>query len=229
MLTTLWPELRICAETADGHTALQAFREHSPQILFLDIQMPGSTGLEVAQHASGRAHVVFISAYDQYAMEAFERGALDYLQKPIIQARLQRTIERIRDRLRSPPSDLSKVAELLRSIAQPRPDYLKWLTVPRGQELRLVTVEEICFLRADDKYTSVFTAEAEFLLSSTLKQVREKLDPRHFWQIHRSTVVNIAAIQAVYRTFRGALEIKLKRRPEVLAVSAAHAHLFKHL
>jgi|HubBroStandDraft_1064217.scaffolds.fasta_scaffold62522_2 DNA-binding LytR/AlgR family response regulator len=229
MLDALWPDLQVCAEAADGAEALAALSQFSPQVLFLDIHMPGTNGLEVAQHASGRAHVVFITAYDQYAIEAFERGALDYLQKPISSDRLSLTVERVKERLRAPPADLNGVTELLRSIAQREPEYLKWLTVPRGQELRLVTTEEICYLRADGKYTSVVTADAEFLLGSTLKQLREKLDPKQFWQIHRSVVVNVGAIQAVHRTFRGAMEIKLKRRPELLPVSAAHAHLFKHL
>jgi DNA-binding LytR/AlgR family response regulator len=229
LLSSLWPELVICAETADGLATLQALERFSPQVLFLDIQMPEMNGLEVAQHASGRAHVVFITAYDQYAVKAFEHGALDYLQKPISAERLTMTVARMKERLRMPPADLHGVAELLRSLAPREPQYLKWLTVPRGEELRLVTAEEICYLRAEDKYTTVVTADAEFLLNSTLKQMREKLDPSLFWQIHRSIVVNVGAIQAVHRSFRGGMEIKLKKRGELLPVSAANAHLFKHL
>jgi DNA-binding LytR/AlgR family response regulator len=229
LLGSLWPELVICAETADGLATLKALERYSPHVLFLDIQMPEMSGLEVAQHASGRAHVVFITAYDQYALQAFERGALDYLQKPISAERLTMTVARVKERLRLPPADLHGVAELLRNLAPREPQYLKWLTVPRGEELRLVTAEEICYLRAEDKYTTVVTTDAEFLLNSTLKQMREKLDPRLFWRIHRSIVVNVGAIQAVHRSFRGGMEIKLKKRSELLPVSAANAHLFKHL
>jgi DNA-binding LytR/AlgR family response regulator len=228
LLGKLWPELVICAAVEDGFQALQALQRYSPQILFLDIQMPEVSGLEVAQHASGRAHVVFITAFDRYAVEAFERGALDYLLKPLTVDRLVKALERVKQRLSSPPPDLHNITDLLRNLAPREPQYIKWLTVPRGQELRLVTTEEICYLRAEDKYTTLCTAEAEYLLNSTLKQMREKLDPQSFWQIHRSFIVNLTAIEAVHRSFRGALEIKLKRRSELLPVSAAHSHLFRH-
>jgi DNA-binding LytR/AlgR family response regulator len=228
LLDKLWPELVICAEVEDGFQALQALERYSPQILFLDIQMPEMSGLEVAQHASGRAHVVFVTAFDRYAVEAFERGALDYLLKPLTRNRLEKALERVKERLSSPPPNLDGITDLLRNLAPRAPLYIKWLTVPRGQELRLVTTDEICYLRAEDKYTTVCTPEAEYLLNSTLKQMREKLDPQFFWHIHRSFVVNLAAIEAVHRSFRGALEIKLKRRAELLPVSAAHAHLFRH-
>jgi DNA-binding LytR/AlgR family response regulator len=228
LLSSLWPELVVCAEVADGMQALLALQRYSPQVLFLDIHMPEMSGLDVAQHASGRAHVVFITAYDRYAIQAFERGALDYLQKPITAERLAVAIARLKERLRAPPPELQNIAELLRNMST-ETHYLKWLTVPKGQELRLVTAEEICYLRAEDKYCIVATADAEFLLSSSLKQMREKLDPRHFWQIHRSIIVQLSAIESVHRNFRGSMEIKLKRRSESLPVSAAHAHLFKHM
>jgi DNA-binding LytR/AlgR family response regulator len=121
------------------------------------------------------------------------------------------------------------MAQVLRDLVGRSNEYLKWLTVPHANEVRLVMTDEICYLQADNKYTSVFTATSEFLLSSTLKQVKEKLDPQMFWQIHRSTVVNVAAVHSVHRTFRGALEVKLKHRPEILAVSAQYAPLFKHM
>jgi DNA-binding LytR/AlgR family response regulator len=229
MLGKLWPELVICREAADGFEALRGLEEVGPGILFLDIQMPGLTGLEIARRASGKAHVVFITAYERHAIEAFERGAIDYLQKPISAARLSTTIERLKQRLDAPPAELGGVAELLRGLAGERRDYLKWLTVPHGGNVRLIMVDEVCFLQADNKYTTVATPGSQFLLSSTLKVVKEKLDPKSFWQIHRGIVVNVAAIRAVSRSFRGALEISLRERPEVLPVSAPYAHLFKHL
>jgi DNA-binding LytR/AlgR family response regulator len=227
-LTELWPELTICGEAADGLQAIEALEQHQPEILFLDIQMPGRNGLEVARHASGKAHVVFITAYDAYAVQAFEEGALDYVLKPISPERMQLTIERLQQRLREPPADLSNLADLLKTIVKPEPSYLKWLTVPHASELRVVAVSEILFLQADNKYTTIATRASTFLLNSSLKEMHSKLDPAIFWQIHRSTVVNISAIDTIFRSFRGALEIKLKDRSEVLAVSAAHAHLFKH-
>jgi DNA-binding LytR/AlgR family response regulator len=228
-LNKLWPELIICAEAADGFEALQALQKHSPRVMFLDIQMPGLSGLEVAQQASGKSDIVFISAYDRHAIEAFERGAIDYVQKPLSAARLSTTIDRLKQKLHSAPADLRDVAELLRGLSPPGGDYLKWLSVPHGGEVRFIMIEDVCFLQADNKYTTVATASAQFLLSSTLKLVKQKLDPSAFWQIHRSVVVNVAAIRAVHRSFRGSLEVKLKDRPEVLPVSAQYAHLFKHL
>jgi DNA-binding LytR/AlgR family response regulator len=229
-LATVWPELQIVAEVGDGAAALVAMQRFNPGVLFLDIQMPGLTGLEVAQQASGRAHIVFITAYNQYATAAFEQGALDYLVKPISMARLATTVARLKERARSTPADIGMLSQLLKSIAanEERP-FLNWLTVPQGKELRLVTTDEICYLRADNKYTSLFTADVEYLLTHTLRAVREKLDPRVFWQIHRSYVVNVAAIRTIHRSFRGSLEVQLKRRPELLPVSAAYTHLFKHL
>ena len=228
-LNKLWPELVICAEASDGFEALQALQQHSPRVLFLDIQMPGLSGLEVAQQASGKSTIVFISAYDGHALEAFERGAIDYVQKPLSAARLSTTIERLKRKLLTEPVELRNVTEVLRGYSPQGPNYLRWLSVPHGGEVRLIMTEDICFLQADNKYTTVATASTQFLLSSTLKLVKEKLDPHAFWQIHRSAVVNVAAIRAVYRSFRGTLEVKLKERPEVLPVSAAYAHLFKHL
>lgn len=227
-LTEVWPELTLCAEAADGLQAIEALETFKPEILFLDIQMPGRNGLEVARHASGKAHVVFITAYDAYAVQAFEEGALDYVLKPISAERMKLTVERLKGRLLDPPADLSNLAHLLKTLVKPEVQYLKWLTVPHASELRVVAVSEILYLKADNKYTTIATRSSTFLLSSSLKEMQAKLDPAVFWQIHRSTVVNISAIDTIYRSFRGALEIKLKDRSELLAVSAAHAHLFKH-
>ena len=228
-LNNLWPELIICAQAQNGFEALQALHEHAPQVMFLDIEMPGLNGIEIAQQASGKSNIVFISAFDQYAIEAFERGALDYVQKPISAARLSTAIERVKQRLQGAPAGLQNVAELLRSFTSPDTKFVKWLNVPHAGGVRLIMVEDIFYLEADNKYTSVFTATAQFLLSSTLKLVKERLDPQLFWQVHRSVVVNVGAISSVHRGFRGNFEISLKQRKEVLPVSAAYSHLFKHL
>jgi DNA-binding LytR/AlgR family response regulator len=226
-LASLWPELKIVAEVGDGAEALACVDRFRPDAVFLDIQMPGLNGLEVAQRLSGAAHVVFITAFDRYAIAAFEQGALDYVLKPISAQRMQIAVERLRTRLTDSPANLSRIADLLKDIVPPESKYLKWLTVPQGSELRVVAVEEISYLRADHKYTTVVTPHGSFLMNSSLRQMKDKLDPQVFWQIHRSVVVNVGAIDRIYRTFRGALEVKLKDRGELLPVSAAHAHLFR--
>jgi DNA-binding LytR/AlgR family response regulator len=226
-LASLWPQLTIAAEVGDGAEALACVDRYKPDAVFLDIQMPGLNGLEVAQRLSGAAHVVFITAFDSYAVAAFEQGALDYVLKPISTQRMQVAVDRLRSRLQETPADLSRIAELLKELAPPESKYLRWLTVPQGSELRVVAVEEISYLRADHKYTTVVTPNGSFLMTSSLRQMKEKLDPQLFWQIHRSIVVNVGAIDRIYRTFRGALEVKLKGRGELLPVSAAHAHLFR--
>ena len=226
-LRTLWPDLKISAEAEDGLQAIEAFDRHGPNVLFLDIQMPGATGIDVARHASGKAHVVFITAYDAHALTAFEQGAVDYILKPISEERVKVTVERLRERLREQPADLHRLAELLKTAVSSEPRYLKWLSVPHGAELRVVATAEILYLRADNKYTTVNTGSSSFLLNSSLKEMLGKLDPAVFWQIHRSIIVNVAAIDTIYRSFRGSLEVKLKGRDELLPVSAAHAHLFK--
>lgn len=228
-LRNLWPELAIVAEAGDGNEALAAVERFAPRVVFLDIQMPGLNGLEVAQRLGGRAHVVFISAFDRYAIAAFEQGAVDYVLKPLALPRMKLTIDRLRARLSEPPADLARIADLLREVVPAESKYLKWLTVPHGAELRVVAAAEICYLRADHKYTTLVTGEGSFLMNTSLGQMREKLDPRMFWQIHRSVVVNVGAIDTIYRTFRGRLEVKLKGRGELLPVSAAHAHLFREV
>jgi DNA-binding LytR/AlgR family response regulator len=229
-LSELWPQLEVCAEASDGIQAIEALDAFVPDILFLDIQMPGQNGLEVAQYASGKVHVVFITAYHAYALQAFEQGALDYVLKPISPERLKTTVNRLQARPRHEvPADLSKIAELLKGVMRPESRYIKWLTVPHANEMRVVEVSEILYLQADNKYTTIATKASNFLLNSSLKEMQTKLDPEVFWQVHRSTVVNVNAIDTIYRSFRGALEVKLKGRPELLAVSAAHAHLFKRL
>jgi DNA-binding LytR/AlgR family response regulator len=226
-LHELWPELAIAAEAADGLQAVEALDRHAPDVLFLDIHMPGLDGLEVARRASGRAHVVFITAFEEHAVAAFEQGALDYLLKPFSRERMERTITRLRRNLRETPATLEGLVELLKAAGTGGPGHLQWLTVPHGAELRVVAVAEIFFLRSEGKYTTVATRDATFLLGTPLRDLRAKLDPRMFWQIHRGIVVNVGTIDRVFRSFRGALEVKLKHRSEVLPVSASHAHRFR--
>ena len=228
-LLKLWPELVICAEAADGLEALEAFDHHAPELLFLDIQMPGISGMEVARRAAGRAHVVFITAYEQHAVAAFEQGAIDYLLKPFSADRLALAVSRAKAALGNPPADLNGMIERLREVIGREPSYLQWITVTAGRELRLITASEICYFRSDEKYTTVVTAEAEHLISRPLKILADQLDPQLFWRIHRSVIVNVNAIQSVHRDFHGRLEVRLKQRQETLPVSAANAYLFKHM
>jgi DNA-binding LytR/AlgR family response regulator len=224
----LWPELTIQAEVGDGAEAILAIDRGAPNIVFLDIHMPGQSGIDVARHASGKSHVVFITAFDGYAIQAFEQGAIDYILKPVTVDRLKLTVTRLQQRLREPPANLEGLTDLLKNAlgAEPR-KYLKWLTVPHGEELHVVAVADISYLRADNKYTTLVTRTSTFLLNSSLKEMKDKLDPTTFWQVHRSIIVNVSAIDTIYRSFRGSLEVKLKDRTELLPVSAAHAHLFK--
>ena len=228
-LATLWPELVIVAEAEDGIEALRALEQHRPQILFLDIQMPGMTGIEVAGAASGKCHVVFVTAYDQHAVAAFEKGAVDYVMKPFSMARLATAIARLKERIDSRPANLDGLLEALTSRAAAIKPHLRWINASQGQNVRLITVEEICYFKADNKYTLVVTEQAESLIRKSIRELLDELDPEVFWQIHRSTVVNVNAIAAVHRNMSGNYELRLKQRAETLPVSAPYAHLFKQM
>jgi len=227
-LAALWPELMIVAEAEDGEDALAALDAHAPAVMFLDIQMPGMSGLDVARHASGRAHVVFVTAYDQYAIDAFEAGVLDYVLKPAERERLSRTVQRIRARLAAPPDianvqhALARLAEKLQPAAR-----LQWIQASIGAEIRMIPVDEVLYFVADEKYTRVQTAQQEALIRKPIKELLAELDPAQFWQIHRSTLINTNAIAGVTRDERGRQLVAIKGRPEKLEVSRSYAHLFK--
>ncbi|HXY76811.1 MAG TPA: LytTR family DNA-binding domain-containing protein [Steroidobacteraceae bacterium] len=226
-LGQLWPELEILAETDDGPETLLALAEHEPDVIFLDIKMPGMSGLEVARVASGKTHVTFVTAYDQYAIAAFEQGAVDYVMKPLSMARLAATVGRLRERLQSKPTDLGTLLEQLRRIGAPQRQFLRWITVAEGRTVRLITVDEICYFRADNKYTSVVSADGEWLISETIKSLLGELDPEVFLQIHRGTVVNINAIESIESDSHGHMKVRLRKRAESLPVSASFAHHFR--
>lgn len=226
-LLRLWPEAQVVGMAQDGHEAVRLLERERPQVCFLDVQLPGLSGLEVARLAGGRAHVVFITAYDQYAIQAFDEGAMGYLLKPLDLLKLARTLQRVKERLASPPADLSDLVTQLQTPREAEP--LRWITVQRGRELQLITVEDVCYFRADNKYVAVVTADSEALISLPLKDLLARLDAEHFWQVHRSTIVNVHAIKAVARSLSGKLSIHLKQRPETLEVSETHAHRFKQL
>jgi len=179
-LAALWPELAIVAEASDGVEATRAFAAHSPDILVLDIQMPGMTGLEVARLASGKCHVVFVTAYDKYAVAAFERGAVDYVLKPFSTARLAETVSRLKDRMRERPADLDGILTLLADKTRGGKQFLRWVTASQGNTTSIITVENICYFRADNKYTSVITPDREALIR---RPIRELADARQH-QLH---------------------------------------------
>jgi DNA-binding LytR/AlgR family response regulator len=227
----LWPELSIVGEAADGVQALRLLDELRPDVMFLDIQMPGATGLEVARQASGRSRVVFVTAYDEHAVAAFDHGAVDYLLKPLQPARLFTAITRVKERLGEAPSDLGAVLDRLAALpsAALARQHLRWINASIGQTLKLITVDEVLYFQADNKYTRVALREGEALIRKPLKELVEELDPQLFWQIHRSTLVNATAIAGASRDFRGRLQLKLKERTEPLLVAESYAHLFKQM
>jgi DNA-binding LytR/AlgR family response regulator len=229
-LHELWPELSIVGEAADGVQALRLLDERIPDVLFLDVQMPGATGLDVAHQASGRCHVVFVTAYDQHAVAAFDQGAVDYVLKPISAARLFTAISRVKQRLGTPPARLdSALAQITLAAPGVGRQFLRWINASVGQNLKLITVDEIAYFQADNKYTRVVTGDGEALIRKPLKDLVGELDPNQFWQIHRSTLVNAASIAGVTRDFRGRMMVKLKTRAETLLVSDTYTHLFRQM
>jgi DNA-binding LytR/AlgR family response regulator len=228
-LGELWPELDVKAEARDGIQAIRALETYEPDVLFLDIQMPGMTGLDVARVASARCHVVFVTAYDQYAVAAFEQGAVDYVMKPFSKARIATSVARVRERMKGAPANLDGLLNSLAEQTRRGGQFLRWISVGEGRTVRLITVDEICYFQADNKYTMVVTATAQSLINKTIKELVQELDPDVFLQVHRGTIVSVNAIAAVHRDLHGRLEIRLKQRKETLQVSASFAHLFKQM
>ena len=227
-LAALWPELRIVGEAGNGFEALQLLDRHTPDLVFLDIQMPGLTGLELARQVGARCHIVFVTAYDAHAVAAFEQGAVDYVLKPYSLERLALAVHRLRQRIGSQPVPLDRVLQELASAAPAR-KHLRWINASQGQEVRLITVDEVLYFQADTKYTRVVMSDGDALIRMPLKELLDELDPSCFWPIHRSTIVNANAIAGVARDFRGRVFVKLKSRTEKLTVSETHEHLFKQM
>ena len=225
-LGTLWPGLQIIARVGDGIAALRELERQLPEILFLDIEMPGMTGLEVARQVNGRCHIVFITAYDQHAVEAFEQGAADYVLKPVSLARMATTVSRLKERIRQPAPT---VDALLDHLATPAKGYLRWINASQGNMVKIITVEDVQYFQADSKYTLVVTGDGESLIRKPIKELVDELDPANFWQIHRSTIVNVHAIAGVVRDMRGHAQVRLKKGAALLPVSDAFAHRFRQM
>ncbi|WP_287496809.1 LytTR family DNA-binding domain-containing protein [Pandoraea sp. CB10b_02] len=282
-LAQAWPELRVLPVAPDGVAAIAAIAQSQPDVVFLDIAMPGASGIEVARACARLTHapqIVFVTAFDRFALDAFEAAAVDYLLKPVEPERLARTVARVRARLASPSNGtLSHLLETLRAhleqgvaaqaiaanpamaaitvitadeggdrgerdeqgeqkeggaprdataAASPR-EYLRFVRASVGDEIRIVPVEEVCFFEAADKYVMVATADGDLLIRTSLRELLPQLDPSRFWQVHRSTVVNVAEVVSAQHTPLGRLTLKLRRRKDRVAVSRQYAHLFRQM
>jgi DNA-binding LytR/AlgR family response regulator len=238
MLAQIWPELQIVAQARNGREAIELFEAKQPQVCFLDVQMPGQNGIEAAQHIGRRAHVVFVTAYDQYAVQAFAEGVLDYLVKPVEPARLAQTVSRLQERLRSsqPALNTERLLQQLATVMQQRvpPSTLRWIRASVGQTVRLIPVQDVDFLRSDEKYTVVGWHDEsgqphEAVIRMPLKELSSQLDSTLFAQIHRAVVVNLHSISHVTRNANETAELHLKGRQDVLPVSRSYLHLFKQM
>lgn len=231
-LTLLWPGLVICGVAGDGLAAWELAQRHLPDLAFLDIQMPGLTGLEVARKLPERCLPVFVTAYDAFALQAFEEGAIDYLVKPVTEARLEKSVARLKSRLAQsaiPGADLHEILDRLTLATRSRPEYLQWIKVRDRESMRLVSVQEIQYFTASDKYTVVKTRSREFLIKKTVKELALELSPDQFLQIHRGTLVNISSIDTVTRSLTGSFQVQLKESKESLSVSRSYSHIFKQM
>jgi len=233
-LTKAWPELRIIAEARNGPEALALIKQHEPHIAFLDIRMPGLSGMAVAGKIPGSCRVVFVTAYDEYAVKAFENEALDYLLKPVTPERLAKTVLRLKriltTSLPGTPESLKGLERVLAGLNEHQAaSPLRWIRVQHGDSLRLISVDEIFYFKASDKYTVVRTETDEYLIRKPIKVLITELDPQHFWQIHRGCVVNVGCIAGVSRSLTGKGSLRLKNIPDFLTVSQTYMHLFRQM
>lgn len=228
-LAALWPELDVIACARDGTQALRELEARMPDVAFLDIHLPEAGGFDIARVIAGRCHIVFVTAYAEHAIAAFEQGAIDYVLKPIAMARLAATVARVRARLDEQPGQRDALLRALAAAGIAPRQHLRWISVTSGRHIRLIACDEICYFQADNKVTVVATAQGESVISRTIRQLVTELDPATFLQIHRGTVVNIDAIASIERGPHGVMHVRLKQRPERLSVSATYAHVFRHL
>ena len=229
LLNQLWPELKIVAEAVDGIEAKKILEQHTPDLAFLDIRMPGLSGLEVARSAPENCRIIFITAYDEYAIEAFEEAVVDYILKPVSEKRLYKTINRLKKRFhldRQTPQSPAIATLALESTPQ---ENLKWIKAKQGQTIRIIPVETILFFQAEEKYTKVVTEEEEFLIRTPIKTLHRELDNNQFWCIHRSTIINVQEIKSVSKSLSGRFVVHLKNHPARLTTSRRFGHLFKQM
>ena len=231
LLADAWPELNVSASVADGASALGAVKRLHPDVAFLDVRMPPPTGLDVAREIGAHTAVVFVTAYDDHAVEAFERAAVDYLLKPVTGPRLLESVSRLKrwltGNVRAAPGR-RELESLIRRLAN-APEYLHWLRVGHGERVEIVAVDDVCFFRSDHKYTAAVTRNKEHLVRMPIAELAARLDPECFWRVHRGGIVNVAAVESARRDLRGRYRLTLKGRPEVLRVSAGYGHLFRRM
>lgn len=224
LLADLWPELIVHSRTSSGLEAEQLIEKHQPHLVFLDVLLPGICGMQVARKFAESCAIVFVTAYDHYAANAFESGAVDYLIKPVNRERLEKAVRRIQK------WHLSQAAEhLITGSLEKKRSYLKWIRVQHGDGVLLLPVDEVCYFKAGDKYTLVITKDGESLIKKPIKELSQELNPDRFWQIHRGTIVNLAHIRKMSRSKTGRGIINLKNCTDLLTVSRPYMDLFKHM
>jgi DNA-binding LytR/AlgR family response regulator len=236
-LAKAWPELRVVAQARNGREAVDLFETHEPQVVFLDVHMPGQSGIDAARSMAGRTQIVFVTAYERYAVQAFEQGAIDYLVKPFDDARLAQTVGRLKERLTpAAPADpaaldalLAQLAAELRGQAAGAPRYLQWIKASVGQTVRLIPVEQVHFMRSDEKYTLVVWDGGEALIRKTIRELADELDPERYAQIHRSVIVNLKRVTHVTRGLNETADVHLEGRDDTLPVSRSFLHLFRQM
>jgi DNA-binding LytR/AlgR family response regulator len=240
-LARLWPELQIVAEARNGREAIELFDTHLPQVVFLDVHMPGLSGIETARSVARRAQIVFVTAHDRYAVQAFEQGAIDYIVKPFDEKRLADTVARLQQRLANPPSSdpafdavIDRLSAELEQRAlrtgNPAPsNHLQWIRASVGTSVKLIPVEQVAYLRADEKYTLVVWEGGEALIRRTIRELADELDPKRFAQIHRSVIVNLHQVSQVNRGLNETADVVLKGRLEILPVSRSFVHVFRQM
>ena len=236
-LVRLWPELDVVAEARNGREAVELFDLHAPQVVFLDVHMPGLNGIEAARSIARRAEVVFVTAYDSYAVQAFEQGALDYIVKPVEPDRLADSVQRLKSRLAAPPRQtdgdaidavLARIAGALRDGGT-KHSWLQWIKASVGASVRLIPVEQVAYFKSDEKYTLVVWDGGEALIRKTIRELADELDPERFAQVHRSVIVNLHRVSQVTRSVNETAELHLAGRTEVLPVSRSFVHLFRQM
>jgi DNA-binding LytR/AlgR family response regulator len=236
-LARLWPELEIVAEARNGREAIELFERLRPSVAFLDVHMPGRDGLDAARAIARRAQIVFVTAYEHYAVQAFEQGAIDYLVKPFDDARLADSVARLQARLARPEPVAADIDAVLERLAgklrahdgAARPKHLQWIRASVGASVRLIPVDQVAYLRSDEKYTLVAWEGGEALIRKTIRELADALDPEAFAQIHRSVIVNLRLVVQFDRGFNETAEVRLKGRREVLPVSRSFFHVFRQM
>jgi DNA-binding LytR/AlgR family response regulator len=234
-LAQAWPELQIVAEATNGKEAIELADSTAPDIAFLDIRMPAFSGIEVAAQLDEGIQVIFVTAYDEYAIQAFDKGAIDYLLKPVAPDRLQRTVARLKERLNTstaPATDSALLGELVEKLRSSKPaakPKLEWIQASIGDRLEFIPVADVLFFQAADKYTRVVRSTGEALIRKPIYELLGELERDKFWQIHRSTIVNVSAMLDVTRDLRGRQMVRVRGNDERLEVSRSFSHLFKQM